>query len=312
MTDRRYQIPSASALVAFESAARHRNFSRAAAELNTSQSAISRHIAGLEARLDTALFERGTKRLGLTEQGHHLQRAVISALETLQAATSAIANSPAGDPLTIACSHEVSHLFIMPRFEALRDALGRDLQIRVMTYEYDALETTLDPRIDVMLAYQTAGVAPPDRAVILREAVRPVCAPGFAAAHQSLLAKGPAHWGALPFLALSKRNQGWATWQEWFQRQGIAVPAPPAQSFDNYVYLLEAAAAGRGLALGWRGLIERYVENRGLVTLDDRFTPFERALHGLLTRRGQNRPTARRCLEALRALAPSGHVDDRA
>jgi len=70
MIKNRYRVPSTSALQAFEAAARHCNFSRAAEELHTSQSAISRHIASLEARLDTSLFDRQRKkRLILTHIG---------------------------------------------------------------------------------------------------------------------------------------------------------------------------------------------------------------------------------------------------
>ena len=63
MHRRRYTVPSTSTLVAFESAARHCNFSRAAAELNTSQSAISLRVAHLKARLATRMFECEERRI---------------------------------------------------------------------------------------------------------------------------------------------------------------------------------------------------------------------------------------------------------
>ena len=66
--------------------------------------------------------------------------------------------------------------------------------------------------------------------------------------------------------------------------------------FDNYVYMLEAAAAGRGLALGWRGMVERYLEAGSLVLAAEGFTEFGGACYAVLTRRGRERPAARRCL----------------
>ena len=55
-----YRIPPANALIAFESAARHGNFTLAARELRTSQSAVSRQIGSLETWLSARLFERST------------------------------------------------------------------------------------------------------------------------------------------------------------------------------------------------------------------------------------------------------------
>ncbi len=296
MVGRRYSIPSTAALVAFESAARHLNFSRAAEELNTSQSAISRHIAGLEGRLNTSLFERRRKKLILTPQGAYFQQAVVAALDNLQVAGNAIAGLSQRQHLTIACSHEVSHLFVMPRFEALQAAVGADIQIRIMTYEYDAMDTSLDPRVDLIFSYDTSWAAPSERAVACEEAVRPVCAPAFAAANREILEQPVAAWAALPFLQLSKENKGWATWQDWFTAMGAPETTPDYLPFGNYVYLLEAAAAGRGLALAWRGQVERYLEMGALVPVSDDYVAFDHSLHVLLTPRGSDHPAARASL----------------
>ena len=311
MAKPRYRVPSTAALVAFEAAARHCNFSRAAEELNTSQSAISRHIAGLEARFGASLFERRHKKLSLTEQGDHFYRAVVSGLDSIQTAAGAIAHLSGSDQLTIACTHEISHLFLMPRFEALQAAVGEAIQIRILTCEYDALEAEPDPRIDLMFAYGELkdrtgqGGDGADSALVFREAVMPLASPVFAAANEADLSRGPAAWGGLPFLKLTKPNRGWATWEEWFARAGAPAAAPRYLWFDNYVYLLEAAAAGRGLALGWRGLTERYQEAGSLTAVTAEAVTFERGLHALLTRRGRDRPAARACLAFLRAAGPA-------
>ncbi len=61
----RRKIPSSAALLAFEAAARHGNFARAAAELALTEGAISRQIARLEALLDSKLFDRTGSRVRL-------------------------------------------------------------------------------------------------------------------------------------------------------------------------------------------------------------------------------------------------------
>lgn len=300
MIVRRQWIPSTSALLAFESAARHCNFSRAAEELNTSQSAISRHVAGLEARLKTRLFDRHKKRLRLTDEGERFFRAVVSGLENIQVAAMAVANSSEGDQVTIACTHEVSHLFIMPRFEALQRELGDAASIRVMTFDYDTIDMMLEPQIDLLFGYQAAGTEPEDRVIALRETVVPVCSPAFAAEHGAALMQNAARWGELPFLELTKQNRGWATWDDWFAHAGAPAATPRFTGFENYVYLLEAAAAGRGLALGWLGMIGRYLDAGTLIMAADEPATFDRPFYALLTRRGRERPAARRCLAFFR------------
>ena len=299
MIGRRYNTPSSSALVAFESAARHCNFSRAAEELHTSQSAISRHIAGLEGRLGAALFLRAGRGLTLTAAGEAFYRAVVAGLEGIEEAARSIAATADGEVLTIACSHEISHLYLMPRFEALQNALGPSVRLRVMTADYEALDRDPDQRIDLLFGYQAGQECGSDQAVMFREAVTPVASPAFAEEHKACLSGPVESWGALPFLQLTKENRGWATWEDWFRRAGRPERPLRGPSFDNYVYLLEAAAAGRGLALGWRGLIERYLEAGSLVTPREGFVECDRSLVARLTRQGRQRGLARRCLDLL-------------
>jgi LysR family glycine cleavage system transcriptional activator len=304
MLKKRYRIPSTSALQAFESAARHCNFSRAAAELHTSQSAISRHIANLESRFNTGLFDRyHKKQLLLTHQGERLYRAVVSGLDNIQAAIDAISGASADDQLTIACTHEISHLFLMPRFDVLQHAIGKQRPIRIMTYEYDTMETSLDPRIDIVIRYDVSTVDPADRVCIVEEAVRPVASPDFIAAHREVLSGDFGGWQGLPFLDLSKYNYGWATWDDWFSASGNPPIHPQYEYFGNYVYLLEAAAAGKGLALGWKKLIERHLETGVLLPVVEDYVSFDRAIYAILTRHGRGKPIVQKFLQALEEQA---------
>lgn len=303
MDKKGYRIPSTSALQAFESAARHCNFSRAAEELHTSQSAISRHIATLEARLETSLFDRQhPRRLILTHQGEQFYRAVVSGLDNIQTTMDSIAGASSEDQLTIACTHENSHLILLPRFDALQQAVGGDKTIRVMTYEYDAMQRALDPRVDITIQYDVERIDPVDRVEIVREAVRPVVSPVFLAEHEPILQDNVGKWLTLPFLELSKSNYGWATWDDWFALQAVGERRPAYQFFNNYVYLLEAASAGKGIALGWRGLIDRHLESGVLVEIGSEYVEFDRAIHAVLTEYGRGKPLARHCLECLAQL----------
>ena len=143
---RPYRIPSTSALIAFESAARHGNFSRAARELHTSQSAISRHIASLERHLSTRLFERSRTGVSLTDAGSRYRDSVTIGLGAIHAGAAEVAELSNEEQVevVIACSEEVSHIILMPRYDALQKTLGERVQVRILTYHYS--EQYLPPR----------------------------------------------------------------------------------------------------------------------------------------------------------------------
>ena len=291
-----YRIPSANALIAFESAARHGNFTLAARELRTSQSAVSRQIGTLETWLSARLFERSRAGATLTDAGERFRDGVAAGLAAIHRGAAEAAELSNAEQVVIACSHEVSHFFIMPRYDALRRALGGDVRIRVLTYHHYIQSLPADPSADILMTWDTAGVAPQDRTLAHREAVRPVCSLSYAAAHAQTLAGPVAGWSGLTFLDLLRPNEGWASWEDWFAVAGRPDGATRRLGFDSYTYVLEAAAAGHGIALGWQYFIERPLEAGALVALGDGFVEFDRAFFAVLTEKGRRKPLARRCL----------------
>ena len=295
----KYKIPSIRALQAFEASARLCNFSHAARELYTSQPAISRHIACLESQLKVSLFNRYNRKLSLTIAGQQYYRSVASGLESLHTASLAVSNFTNPDSLTIACTHEISHLFLMPRFEQLQQKMGSQVMIRIMTFEYEDSSPLMDARIDIKLAYQLdRDIDKNFSCVVLPEAIKPVCSPAFAKINKAQLSKPVSTWGELPFLKIARDNSGWATWEDWFNQMQIVLN-PVYLSFYNYIYLLEATTSGSGIALGWNGLIDRYLDDGRLISLSNKFVQFDRGLYAGLTPQGQQRPLAQQCLDYL-------------
>ena len=253
---RKYRLPSITALIAFESTARLLSFSKAAEELSTSQSAISRHISALEGRLNTLLFKRirkGQQRIALTNQGEKFYRLVVSGLESLQLAVSTSSNQDEDKTLTIACTHEISHLVLMPMFNDFQKAIGDHISINILTAEYELMERYTDRRIDILLSYQHSETNPQHFSLIFNDAIKPVCSPDFYNTHSQVLNMPADHWIDLPLLKMTKQNQGWVNWEDWFARQKLNTFAPRFISFDNYVYLLEAAVSARELPWDGKG-----------------------------------------------------------
>ena len=292
------RVPTLSALRAFECAARHGSFSRAAKELDISQPAISRQIAYLEKLLTTRLFDRSPEGVTLTDAGSQFRDAVTAGLSIIHEAAVDTASLPHGDQLVIGCSHDVAHFFLLPRYQALQHALGHQVAIRVLTYHHTTRQLPLYPVPDVTLDWE-ASIDTDDYVVIHQEAAGPVCSPAFASAHRETLREPVTNWGSLTFLDLSRPNLGWATWDDWFHVVGRPRPAPRCKFFDSYGYVLQAAADGLGVALGWRHFAESFLETGALVRLGRGVVNFDNRFCGAPTARGRNKPLAQMCLEFL-------------
>ena len=299
-------IPPTSALIAFECAARHGNFTQAAIELATSQSAISRHMARLENHLGAPLFERSRTGVRLTEGGRRFRDAVVAGFGALRAGAAEVTTLSKDKPaeVTIACSDEVSQLFLMPRYRALTEALGEHVRVRILVRSHGPSGLPAQPPVDLLLAWDAGFSTPEDRVLVAGEALMPFCAPGYSADHAETLSGPVATWGGLTFLAYARPGEGQASWNRWFAAAGRPASEPRFEEFDIYTYALDAAVAGRGLVLGWRHLIERHVETGALVALADDYVETSRRFNAVLTATGRHRALARTCLELFDGAAP--------
>ena len=302
--DSHYQVPRTSTLIAFESTARLGNVTRAATALGSSQSAVSRQIATLESQLQVRLFHRSRSGVQLTEAGRRFYNATVAALGLLHAGfEEAAADCATGKSMVIACAHDASHLLFMPRYDALAAHLGEGVRTRFLTYQRHVEELAPVPVADVVLSWRVSNAAPEDQVLIMEEEVRPVCSPGYAAAHADAV-NGPARgWGRLTLLDLKLPNMGWVTWQDWFRVVGHPDSAPSYEEFDSYTLVLQAAVDGRGVALGWRHYIEQYFDVDTLVPLHDGFVKFTGRFVAALTPRGRNNLLAHKCLEFFDGIA---------
>lgn len=291
-----YKLPSISSLIAFEAVARLQGFARAAEELNTSQPAISRHIRNLEIRFGTDLFHRDKTPISLTSKGSQFYAGVVQGFDALQSAVQTL--EQVDSRVTLVCSHSVSHLLLMPRYGRLRQALGRDVELRVMTAEYNLVQAAVETGGDIIFEY---AALPPDaeHVVVCKEEIKPVgTAEVVEQAINALSGKCPAP----PLLTLQKENFGWMDWSDW-----TAVHPPYAdwsawEDFDSYVYLLEAAASGAGLGLGWRSFVDRYLKRGDLVEMPEEWYSKDTKVYACLTRYGQQNPIAHKCLAYLEGL----------
>jgi LysR family glycine cleavage system transcriptional activator len=108
-------IPSLSALRAFEATARHASFSGAARELNVTHAAIAQHVRALEAEFGAALVQRQGQGMGLTDAGLRLATGLGAGFATIAGAVRELRQDKAAQPLRISLTPSFAEIWLMPR-----------------------------------------------------------------------------------------------------------------------------------------------------------------------------------------------------
>ena len=232
--------------------------------------------------------------MSLTEAGVRLRDAVSDGLRLIHRGVLDVGEVPSDEQVVIACSHDSWQLVCMPRLDELRKALGDNIRVRARLYHRDLQSLQSDPNADVVFTCYAKNDGSADFA--LKEAVRPVCSPGYATANADILNGPVSGWGALTFLDFAPPDRCWASWEDWFEAVGRPDHEPRFEGMDSYTHVVEAAVAGRGIALGRRYYVERYLDTGALVTLADGYVEFDNYFCGLLTEKGRAKPFARRSL----------------
>ena len=151
MPNLRNRLPPLNSLAAFEAAARHGSFTRAAVELNLSQAAISRQIRVLEEHLGVSLFERRRHDVGLTPDGERYARTVNPAVNAIGDATAAIKVSGESIDQVVICSEIcLAAFWLVPRLSRFQ-ALHPGLDLKLLTSNRP-MEMESEP-FDVALQY---------------------------------------------------------------------------------------------------------------------------------------------------------------
>ena len=259
------------ALIPFEAAARLGSMSAAARELGISQPAISRHLAALESDLGQVLFIRTRRGLRLTPAGLAYQAAVAPALTQIRDATLRLRPRGAGRSLRLAANFGFAQQWLMPRLPALRRALP-DLVLHLVTSDREEELALADA--DLSIRFGT-GAWPGQRALkLFDEEAFPVCSPDCLARHPRL---GAGDLSAASLLHMEESSSRWFTWDSWLATHGAALRALPRRLiYPTYPLLLQAALAGEGVALGWRGLVDELVAEGRLVQLGPGITRADR------------------------------------
>lgn len=245
----RRKIPSTLALSAFEAAARHQSFTKAADELAVTQSAICRQIATLEDFLGLKLFRRDRRGVALTEAGLAYSRKVAARLDDVERDTVELMGSGGtGGTIEVAVVPTFATKWLLPRMPQFM-AAHPDMTVNLSTRTRPFLFS--DTEFDAALYAGPATWPGTNSRFLMRESLIAVCSPSLIAPRQKLK---DSDWTQYRLLQQSTRPYAW---RDWFASRGMRVEGDMSgPKFELFSMHTEAAIQGIGIALLPRLLIE--------------------------------------------------------
>lgn len=245
-------LPPLQPLVAFEAVARHLSFSRAAAELCVTQSAVSHQIRHLESHFGIKLFDRLNPGIALTEDGRALLPEVREALLRLGAVAERLRRRARAGVLAVAAPPGIATWWLVPRLGRF-SARHPEIEVRIAAMD-EKVDFERD-RIDVSLFLARPDAVPdgPTSCKLLREKVFPVCSPALAAR-----LKSPADLAGVPLLHEDQRYTPELDWRLWVRALGVDGKVDPARGphFSHFALVMRAAMEGMGVALGRAPMVD--------------------------------------------------------
>lgn len=276
-------MPPLNSLRAFEAAARHASFKKAADELHVTPAAVSHHVKALEDYLGVRLFQRQTRGLQLTDEARAALPKLQEGFECLAAAVERTRLHAETGTLTVSAPPSFGTRWLVPRLQ-LFTATHPDVDLRIETSMH-----TIDRREDIPAGMREIDLRDEMTDVSIRFGsgrypgyrVHKLFAVSYVAVCSPRLLEGehplrrPAdlqhhtllHDDTIPDLAERP------TWEEWFKAAGMqSMDASRGPHFNNSVLALEAAVDGVGVVLGMRPLVLPDIATGRLVS------PFEASI----------------------------------
>jgi LysR family transcriptional regulator, glycine cleavage system transcriptional activator len=258
----RRTLPSTRDLCCFESVVRNSSVTRAAHELNMTQSAVSRRIAFLEELLGQKLFIREKQKVIPTAAAQEYAEALHQLINGIEVATTRIlTHGRKGGTLVLACVPTFGSRWLVPRLNRfLESNPGIDINLvsKISRFSFEGE----GPHAAIFFGEGEWPGA--EMRYLMSECVVPVAAP-------SLIGRGKvADPGALLRLPLIQHTTRPTLWRDWLDFAGLpSANGMAGPKFEYYALVIEAAVAGIGVALLPEFLVRRELQSGLLVQVMD-------------------------------------------
>ncbi|MFC5345556.1 transcriptional regulator GcvA [Brevundimonas staleyi] len=251
------------ALRAFESAARHLSFARASEELCVTPGAVSQQIRLLEETLGAPLFRREARGLELTDLGRAAMPQLRDGFARLTEACAILREPPSKRQVSVSVAPSFAAQWLMPRMDDFHRRHG-DIEIWISA---DMEPADLDDGgADLAVRYGPGGYSGYRSELLMAETVLPVCAPRLMdGPHPIRTPEDLVHHPLLHDVS-ADADPSRPDWPMWLKARGVRHGDPRRGSrFNQSSLLIQAAVAGRGVALAKRALAQADLASGRLV-----------------------------------------------
>lgn len=276
------RLPPLGSLRAFEAAARHLSFTKAAQELGVTQAAISHQVKTLEDALGAKLFRRLTRALALTDTGGTLAPELTESFERMGRAVARAQEREARGTLRVTLLYTFALSFLVPRlgrFSTRHPEIALKLETSSRIVDFDR-----EP-FDAAIRYGPGPYPNLSAELLFEDELTPLCSPQVARK-----IKKPADVLAHK---LPDDHNYWDDWAIWLKAAGLDPETPRQNSpvFDSTRLAVEAAMEGQGLALGAPFLFENEIKSGRLVAPLKLIVPAGKSYWLVCRKRDADRPT---------------------
>lgn len=240
-------LPPLNALRAFEAAARHLSFSKAAEELHVTPAAVSHQVKGLEDLLGVQLFRRLTRAIRLTEAGQAALPVLREAFDRLADGVALMRAETKDKVVTVSLEPSLAAKWLVPRLDRFRMA-NPDIEVRV-----DANEKPVDFRrddVDLAIRYGTGKYPGLEVDRLLSEEIFPVCSPSLLDGAKPLARPDDLRHHRLLHVEWNQDDLMAPSWRKWLLAAGLKdIDVARGSVFSMMTLAIQAAIDGQGVAL---------------------------------------------------------------
>jgi len=278
------RLPNLAALRAFEAAARHENFSRAADEIHLTHGAISHQIRLLEEDFGVQLFSRNGKRIAITPEGQRFASIVRRSLQDIASAAAELKSSAKVKRLTISALPSFAARWLAVRLGKFID-MHPDFEVTLQSSTH--LADLNRGEVDVGIRFGSGSYPGVSLEFLMGDYYYPVVSPHFRGGN---LPKTPQDLEE-HMLLRSDRDE---PWELWFAEAGLDLHEPAGGLvFTDSSMLIRSAAQGNGIAMARHVIAIQEIAAGELVRLFDLAVPCPHAYYLAYTQQGILKPQVR-------------------
>ncbi|MEO0398399.1 MAG: transcriptional regulator GcvA [Pseudomonadota bacterium] len=264
-------LPPLNALRVFESAARHLSFTKASEELNVTPGAVSQQIKTLEEFIGAKVFRRTKRALLLTDTAQAALPVLREAFDKLEEASRVLAAPGDARRLNVSVAPSLAAKWLVPRLDRFHESHP---EIEVWVSADMELVDFAAADVDLAIRYGAGGYEGLSEDLLMAETILPVCSPRLLTGDIPLKTPADLKHHSLLHDGSPDKDESAPTWPMWLKAAGVSgIDGARGPKFNQSSLVIEAAVAGKGVALAKAALALADLEAARLVVPFDMTTP---------------------------------------